>query len=95
MYSTQNRIRADDYTVCSAKAGVSTVPQSSIIGDLAASPVAQTYYTGFSLTQSDTGTYSTSDQVTGRLYAANDMAPTPSVLTSASPAQPEHDIMRF
>ncbi|KAL8277413.1 hypothetical protein RQP46_010135 [Phenoliferia psychrophenolica] len=66
-----------------AKAGVSTVPQSSITGDLGISPVAQTYYTGFSLTASDTGTYATSTQVAGRLYAANDQAPTPSVLTSA------------
>lgn len=40
-------------------------------------------YTGFALTESDTGTYATSSQVTGRMFAATDAAPTPSVLTSA------------
>ncbi|KAL8280215.1 hypothetical protein RQP46_007329 [Phenoliferia psychrophenolica] len=66
-----------------AKAGVSTVPQSVITGDMAISPCAQTYYTGFSYTAASTGTYATSDQVTGRLYSASDASPTPSVLTTA------------
>ncbi|KAL8281010.1 hypothetical protein RQP46_006689 [Phenoliferia psychrophenolica] len=73
---------AGNYAII-AKSGVSTVPQSNIVGDLAASPVANTYYTGFSRTEADIGTYSTSTQVTGRLYAANDKSPTPSVLTTA------------
>ncbi|KAK4700106.1 hypothetical protein P7C70_g6145, partial [Phenoliferia sp. Uapishka_3] len=66
-----------------AKTGVSTVPKSSITGDLGASPVAQTYYTGFSNTNDETNTFSTSSQVTGRLYAADNASPTPSVLTTA------------
>ncbi|KAK4698228.1 hypothetical protein P7C70_g8054, partial [Phenoliferia sp. Uapishka_3] len=73
---------AGNYAIL-AKTGVSTVPQSSITGDLGASPVAKTYYTGFSTTDSETGTYATSQQVNGRLYAANDASPTPSVLTTA------------
>ncbi|KAL8280335.1 hypothetical protein RQP46_007252 [Phenoliferia psychrophenolica] len=73
---------AGNYAIV-AKAGVSTVPQSSITGDLAISPVAQTYYTGFSYTEDSTGTFATSTQVAGRLYSATDASPTPSVLTTA------------
>ncbi|KAK4705447.1 hypothetical protein P7C70_g770, partial [Phenoliferia sp. Uapishka_3] len=73
---------AGNYAIL-ARAGVSTVPSSDITGDLGVSPQAATYYTGFSTTRSDTGTYSTSDQVTGRLYSASDASPTPSVLTTA------------
>ncbi|KAK4698814.1 hypothetical protein P7C70_g7456, partial [Phenoliferia sp. Uapishka_3] len=73
---------AGNYAIL-AKTGVSTVPQSVITGDLGASPVAQTYYTGFSNTNDQTNTFSTSQQVAGRLYAANNASPTPSVLTTA------------
>ncbi|KAL8276396.1 hypothetical protein RQP46_011194 [Phenoliferia psychrophenolica] len=73
---------AGNYAVI-AKTGVSSVPQSVVTGDMGASPTAQTYYTGFSETNSDTGTYSTSQQCNGRLYAADNTSPTPSVLTTA------------
>ncbi|KAK4703539.1 hypothetical protein P7C70_g2676, partial [Phenoliferia sp. Uapishka_3] len=74
---------AGNYAVL-AQSGISTAPHSSsITGDCGLSPAAQSYMTGFSLTEDGTNTYATSDQVAGRLYSANDSPPTPSVLTTA------------
>ena len=47
------------------------------------SPIASTALTGFTLTLDGTGTFSTSTQVTGKLYAASYGSPTPSVLGTA------------
>ena len=47
------------------------------------SPVAATAITGFSLTLDSTNVFSTSPQVTGKVFAANYAAPTPSNLTTA------------
>jgi hypothetical protein len=69
--------------VALAKSGISTVPMSTVIGDLGVSPAATTYVTGFSLTMDPTNVFSTSRQVTGRIYAADDAVPTPSDLTTA------------
>jgi hypothetical protein len=66
-----------------AKSGVSTVPASAVTGDVGVSPAAATYLTGFSLTVDQTETFSTSPQVTGRLYASDYAAPTPESLTAA------------
>jgi hypothetical protein len=66
-----------------AKTGVSTVPTSAITGDLGVSPIAATAITGFSVTADSTNTFSTSPQVTGKLYAADYVSPTPSNLTAA------------
>jgi hypothetical protein len=69
-----------------AQSGISTstVPNSSAItGDLGVSPAAATYITGFSLTADPTNLFSTSSQVTGKVYAADYAAPTPSDLTTA------------
>ncbi|KAJ6491976.1 antifreeze protein [Mycena sanguinolenta] len=66
-----------------AKTGVSTVPPSVITGAVAVSPIAATGLTGFSLTVDSTGQFSTSAQVTGKLFAASYSAPTPSTLTVA------------
>jgi len=71
---------AGDYVIL-AKSGVSSVPASVITGDVGLSPAAETYLTGFSLTDS-TG-YATSAQVTGFLYAADMVSPTSSNLTTA------------
>lgn len=73
---------AGNYVILS-KAGISTVPQSAITGNLAVSPAAASYITGFSLIADPTNTFSTSTQVTGKVYAANYAAPTPSALTTA------------
>jgi hypothetical protein len=66
-----------------AKAGISTVPGSSVIGDLGVSPAAATYITGFSLTVDASNTFATSTQVTGMVYASDYAAPTPAKLTTA------------
>jgi hypothetical protein len=66
-----------------AKSGISTVPASAITGNLGVSPAAATYVTGFSLIADSTNAFSTSPQVTGKVYAADYAVPTPSNLTTA------------
>jgi hypothetical protein len=66
-----------------AKSGISTVPTSAITGNLGVSPAAASYITGFSLTADSTNVFSTSPQVTGKVYASDYAAPTPSSLTTA------------
>jgi hypothetical protein len=73
---------AGDYVIL-AKSGISTVPTSAITGNIGASPVTATAITGFSLTADATKVFSTSTQVTGKVYASNYAAPTPSNLTTA------------
>lgn len=73
---------AGDFVIL-AKTGVSTVPTSAVTGDVGLSPAAATFITGFSLTADATGTFSTSPQVTGRVYAADSAVPTPGRLTTA------------
>ena len=65
-----------------AKSGISGII-GTVSGDLGVSPAAATYITGFSLTADATNTYATSAQVTGRIYAASYVAPTPAHLTLA------------
>jgi hypothetical protein len=66
-----------------AKSGISTVPTSAVTGDLGVSPAAATSITGFSLIADSTNVFSTSTQVTGKVYAADYAPPTPSNLTTA------------
>jgi hypothetical protein len=66
-----------------AKSGISTVPASVIVGDIGVSPIASLALTGFSLTMDPSGTFSTSDQITGKAYAAEYTSPTPSEMTAA------------
>jgi len=66
-----------------AKSGISTVPNSAVTGDIGVSPIASGGITGFSETMDGTGTFSTSTQVTGKLYAADYTSPTPSNLGTA------------
>jgi hypothetical protein len=73
---------AIDYVILAAS-GVSTVPPSAITGNIGVSPVAATYITGFSLIADTTNAYSTSSQVTGKVYAADYTPPTPSNLATA------------
>ena len=71
---------AGNYVVL-AKSEITNVPTSAITGNVAISPAAASYITGFSMTKA--GTYWTSAQVTGKLFAADNNAPTPSNLTTA------------
>lgn len=73
---------AATYVILS-KSGISTVPTSAIIGSIGVSPIAATAITGFSLSRDSTGTFSTSTQVTGRVFAADYKYPTPTKLTAA------------
>jgi len=73
---------AANYAILS-KSGVSTVPPSSITGNVGVSPIAANALTGFSLTLAPGGAFSRSSQVTGELFAASYAAPTPSTLTTA------------
>jgi hypothetical protein len=66
-----------------AKSGISTVPNSAVTGDIGVSPIARGGITGFSETMDVSNTYSTSTQVTGKLYAADYTSPTPSILGTA------------
>lgn len=73
---------AGDFVIL-AKAAISSVPTSDITGDVGLSPSAASFITGFSLTADATNVFSTSPQVTGRVYAADFAAPTPADLTTA------------
>lgn len=65
------------------KSGISTTGTTSITGDIGVSPAAATYITGFGLAMNSSNTYSTSNRVTGKVYAADYTAPTPTTITTA------------
>ena len=73
---------AADFAVLS-KSGISSVPGSVITGDIGVSPIALIAITGFSEVLDASTTFATSTQVTGRIYAANLTAPTPTKMTTA------------
>lgn len=66
-----------------AKTGVSTVPTSAVTGHVGLSPAAASYITGFSLSADATNVYATSPQITGKVFAADYAAPSPSNMTTA------------
>jgi len=73
---------AGDFAIL-AKSGVSSVAGSVIVGDVGVSPITQTALTGFGLVASPDTKYTTSAQVTGKLYSASNAAPTPAKMTLA------------
>jgi len=75
--SVVNLGAALDYVIV-AKTAINNTSTSAITGDLGLSPAATSYITGLALTNA-TG-YATSSQVTGKLYAADMAAPTPTNL---------------
>jgi hypothetical protein len=80
--------KAGDFVILS-KAGISTVPASSITGDIGVSPIAATAMTGFSLTLDAGAQFSKSTQVVGgggrngACVAASYGAPISEILTTA------------
>ncbi len=72
---------AGNYVVL-AKAGISGTT-ATVTGNLGVSPAAATYITGFSLIADASNTFSTSAQITGRVYAADYAIATPAALTLA------------
>jgi len=73
---------AGNYVIL-ALAGITNVPTSAITGHVGLVSAA-TNMTGFSETLDASGTFSTSPQVTGKLYAFDYAAPTPAELTTAT-----------
>ena len=73
---------ANDFVIL-AKTGISTVPGSSITGDIGVSPAAATYITGFSLSADATNVFAASTQVVGQVFASDYEPPTPSNMTAA------------
>jgi hypothetical protein len=65
------------------KAGITTTGTTAIVGDMGVSPIAATAITGFSLSADASNTFSTSPLVTGKIYAADYAAPTPTYMTTA------------
>jgi len=66
-----------------SKTAISTTGATAITGDIGVSPAAATYMTGFSQTMNSSNKYSTSTYVTGKIYAADYTAPTPSYMSTA------------
>jgi hypothetical protein len=69
-----------------SKSGVTNVPTSQITGDIGVSPITYAAITGFALSPIvpvATTVFSTSPQVTGKIYAADYASPTPANLTTA------------
>ncbi len=77
------KLRSAGSFVLLAKSGISTVPPSVITGDVGVSPVAATAITGFSLTANASQAFSTSTQITGKVYASDYAVPTPAKMTAA------------
>jgi hypothetical protein len=73
---------AGNYVILS-KSGISTGPASAITGNLGVSPIGATAITGFALILDSSGQFSTSSQVTGKVYASDYADPTPANLTAA------------
>ncbi|MEQ1526555.1 MAG: ice-binding family protein [Gallionella sp.] len=73
---------AGNYAIL-AKSAISTVPTSAVTGNVALSPAAASFITGFTLIADSTNVFATSTQVTGQVFAADYVVPTPSNLTTA------------
>lgn len=73
---------AGDFAIL-AKSGISSVPSSSITGDIGVSPAAASFITGFSLTADPSNVFASSPQVVGSVYASDYAPPTPADLTTA------------
>ncbi len=69
--------------VALAKTGISTTGTTAIVGDIGVSPAAASFITGFGLIADATNTFATSSLVTGKVYAANYAAPSPTYMTTA------------
>jgi len=73
---------AGNYVIL-ALAGITNVPTSVVTGHVGSASSASNT-TGFSETLDASGTFATSPQVTGRMYAFDYAAPTPAELTTAT-----------
>jgi hypothetical protein len=74
--------QAANYVILTGS-GITNAPLSKITGNMGVSPIAASGITGFPLTLNSTGAFSTSPQVTGKIYAADYAPPTPTNLITA------------
>ena len=77
-----NLSTAGNYAILAAT-GISSVPKTTITGDIGVSPISATAITGFSLIMDATNVFSTSTEVTGKVYASDYAGTTSSNLTTA------------
>jgi len=80
--ATVNLGTAGNFSVL-AEAGISTTGTTFVAGDIGVSPIFASALAGFSQMLDNTGTFATSPQVTGKIYAADYAEPTPTMLTTA------------
>lgn len=73
---------AENFVLLS-KTGITTTGVTHITGNIGVSPIDSTAITGFGLMLDGSGTFSTSDLVTGKIYAADYADPTPANMTTA------------
>jgi Ice-binding-like/Putative peptidoglycan binding domain len=73
---------AGNYTILT-KSGVTTTGTTHVTGDIGVSPISSTAITGFGLIHAVTSPFSTSAQVSGKVYAPDYAIPTPAKLTVA------------
>ncbi len=71
------------YFAILTKTGITTTGTTAIVGNIGSSPIAATAMTGFGLIADSTGTFSTSSLVTGNIFAADYVQPTPTKMTTA------------
>lgn len=71
--------KAGNYVIVATSA-ITNVPTSVVNGNIAISPAAASYITGFTMTR--VGTYWTAPEVKGGIFAANNDPPTPTNLTT-------------
>jgi len=81
-FAPPNLRTAGNFTILS-ETGISTTGVTSITGNIGVSPIAATAITGFGLIMDASGQFSHTPIVTGKVYAANYTAPTPSNMTTA------------
>jgi hypothetical protein len=77
---------ASNYAILSNTGTVTNIGTSYLIGNLGTSSINPGALTGFGLQKDITGTFTTSDLVTGRVYAADYAIPTPATLAVAASA---------
>ncbi|MEK6935283.1 MAG: ice-binding family protein [Nanoarchaeota archaeon] len=80
--SAVNLGTAGNFVILS-KSGISTTGITLITGNIGVSPIDSTAITGFGLIADASNTFSTSSLVTGKIYAADYTAPTPTTMTTA------------
>jgi hypothetical protein len=73
---------AGNYVILAKDGGITNVSPSVVTGNIGMNAV-EAGMTGFSQTRDASGTFSTSAEVTGKMYAADHAAPTPAELTQA------------